>query len=69
MAQNNQQGGNKLWNGIKRVGRWIRGLLKLVWKLVKLIGRLLRGIWRLITRKNRKQASQDASSQDASSQS
>lgn len=65
MAQNNQQGGNKLWNGIKRVGRWIRGLLKLLWKLVKLIGRMLRGIWRWITGKNRKQASQggDSSSQ------
>ena len=63
MAQDNQQGGNKLWNGIKRVGRWIRGLLKLVWKLVKLIGRMLRGIWRWITGKNRKQGSQEAPSQ------
>ena len=63
MAQDNQQGGNKLWNGIKRVGRWIRGLLKLVWKLVKLIGRMLRGIWRAITGKNRQQGSPEAPSQ------
>ena len=63
MAQDSQQGGNKLWNGIKMVGRWIRGLLKLIWKLVKLIGRMLRGIWRAITRKNRQQGSPEAPSQ------
>ena len=62
MADNNPQGGNKLWNGIKRVGCWLRGLLKLVWKLVKLIGRMLRGIWRWITDKNRKQDSQGGAS-------
>ena len=61
MAQDNQQGGNKLWNGIKRVGRWIRGLLKLLWRLLKFIGRMLRGLWRWITGKNRKQGSQGGS--------
>ena len=58
MAQNNQQGNNRLWNGIKRVGRGIRWILKMLWKLIKLIGRMLRGLWRWMTGKNRQQGSQ-----------